>query len=131
LRRAFEAEHEDRYGYSDPEQVLELVTIRVTATTPGVEVALAQPGEAAAVTRGRRRAVLAGEEIELEVLRGTPPAGAEVAGPAIVELPESTLLLPPGWSGQVDRTGTVRLKRTVRQNNTAREESTVQPERAR
>jgi len=32
LRSAFEREHEDRYGYSDSEQTLELVTIRVTAT---------------------------------------------------------------------------------------------------
>src|SRR5207245_2905193 len=42
LREAFEAEHEERYGYQDPEQTLELVTIRVTATTAGAEVTLAQ-----------------------------------------------------------------------------------------
>ena len=42
LREAFEAEHEDRYGYSDSEQILELVTIRVTATVAGAEVKLAR-----------------------------------------------------------------------------------------
>ena len=41
LRRSFEDEHEGRYGYRDPEQPLELVTIRVTATSPGAEVELA------------------------------------------------------------------------------------------
>lgn len=111
LRRAFEAEHEERYGYSDREQVLELVTIRVTATTRGEPVALAEATETAAVTRGRRRAVLAGEEIELEVLRGIPTAGTAIAAPAVLELPESTLLVAPGWSGQVDPTGTIRLER--------------------
>ncbi len=35
LRDAFESEHEERYGYRDAEQELELVTIRVTATTAG------------------------------------------------------------------------------------------------
>jgi hypothetical protein len=28
----------------------------------------------------------------------------------VLELPESTLLVPPGWSGEVDQTGTVRLQ---------------------
>jgi N-methylhydantoinase A/oxoprolinase/acetone carboxylase beta subunit len=47
LREAFEAAHEDRYGYHDPAAELELVTVRVTATVPGVEPALehAEPHE--------------------------------------------------------------------------------------
>jgi N-methylhydantoinase A len=114
LREAFEAEHEDRYGYSDPDLELELVTIRVTATVAGVEVALAQRGERDEVSRGRRTATLGGEEVELDVLRGAVPPGTAVAGPAVVELPESTLLVPPGWSGEVDPTGTIRLIRAAR-----------------
>jgi N-methylhydantoinase A len=141
LRDAFETAHEERYGYNDPQQTLELVTIRVSATVPGVEVALAQAdepadhqadepadhqadepadhqadepadhraGEPSALTRGRRTATLGGSRIELEVLRGTPAAGIRVAGPAVVELPESTLIVPPGWSGEVDQSGTIRL----------------------
>jgi N-methylhydantoinase A len=109
LREAFEADHEDRYGYRDAEQTLELVTIRVTATTGGLDVTLA--GEDGEPQRARRQATLAGEQIELEVLRGAPPPGTEVEGPAVVELPESTLLAPPGWAGEVDDTGTVRLER--------------------
>ena len=109
LREAFEADHEDRYGYRDAEQTLELVTIRVTATTGGLDVTLA--GEDGEPQRARRQATLAGEQIELEVLRGAPAPGTEVEGPAVVELPESTLLAPPGWAGEVDDTGTVRLER--------------------
>jgi N-methylhydantoinase A len=113
LRAAFEAEHEDRYGYSDPEQSLELVTIRVSATIPGVDVELAQADERqdGTIGRSRRIATLHGEALELEVLSGAPPAGTEVRGPAVVELPESTLLVPAEWSGEVDRTGTIRLTR--------------------
>jgi N-methylhydantoinase A len=111
LRAAFEAEHEDRYGYSDPDQELELVTIRVTAMVPGVDVALARDEDRDDAARGRRMATLGGEQVELEVLRGAPPPGTSVAGPAVVELPESTLLVPAGWSGEVDQTGTISLRR--------------------
>ena len=112
LRAAFEAEHEDRYGYSDPEQPLELVTIRVSATVAGPDVVLARTGqEDEPVTHGRRSGVLDGAEVELEVLRGAPAAGTRITGPAVVELPESTLLIPPEWSGEVDDAGTIRLER--------------------
>ena len=46
------------------------------------------------------------------MLRGELPAGTEIAGPAICELPEATLVVPPGWSGDVHATGTVRLSWT-------------------
>ena len=109
LREAFEAEHEERYGYRDPEQELELVTIRVSATR-------ARRGRRAGAAERARRVPSATppgdarrREVELEVLRGSPPPGTQIAGPAVVELPESTLLVPPGWSGEVDETGTIHL----------------------
>ncbi|HWD74810.1 MAG TPA: hydantoinase/oxoprolinase family protein [Solirubrobacteraceae bacterium] len=110
LRERFESLHDERYGYRDPEQELELVTLRVSATMPGADVSLEQaPGEDE-LERGRRRAVLDGQEVELDVLRGTPVPGTEIAGPAVVELPESTLLVPSAWSGSVDETGTIHLR---------------------
>jgi N-methylhydantoinase A len=109
LRSAFETEHEARYGYSDAEQTLELVTIRVSASNPGVDVVLKHEG--ADVTHERRRAMVEGEAVEVAVVRGVPEPGTEIEGPAIIELPESTLLVAPGWSGQVDPTGTIRLER--------------------
>jgi N-methylhydantoinase A len=42
LREAFEAAHEERYGYHDPDGELELVNVRVTASVPGAEVELEQ-----------------------------------------------------------------------------------------
>jgi N-methylhydantoinase A len=110
LRAAFEALHEDRYGYSDPEQTLELVTIRVAASVAGVEVELAGDGADNEPAGGRRLAVIDGVQTEVEVLRGAPAPGREITGPAIVELAESTLLVAPGWSGAVDATGTIVLK---------------------
>ena len=111
LRAAFEAEHEDRYGYSDPDQQLELVTIRVSATIPGVEVELAGSGNGRQPPRTRRTATLGSGQVEFEVIRGAPLPNTPLSGPAIVELAESTLVIPPEWSGAVDGTGTIKLTR--------------------
>jgi N-methylhydantoinase A len=111
LRDAFESEHEERYGYRDSEQELELVTIRVTATGEGVDVTLAGADEQSEVERSTRDAILDGERTRLEVVRGIPPPDTRLDGPAVVELPESTLLIPHGWTAEVDRTGTIRMNR--------------------
>jgi N-methylhydantoinase A len=111
LREAFEAQHEERYGYRDPEQPLELVTIRVTATTPGAEVELAARGTEGEPTHGRRPARIGSEQVEIEVLGGSLASGTSVTGPLVIDLPESTVLVPPGWSATVDDTGSVRLER--------------------
>ena len=111
LREAFEARHEERYGYRDSAQTLELVTIRVTATTPGADADLRAGGTDAEPQRARRQARVGSDELDIEVLSGALPAGTEAAGPAVIELPESTVLIPPGWAARVDQTGTVHLHR--------------------
>jgi N-methylhydantoinase A len=113
LRDGFEAEHEERYGYRDSDQTLELVTIRVTASTPPSEVSLSAGDSDDDFERSQRMAILDGEQVEVAVLRGTAKPKTEVAGPAVVELPESTLLVPAGWRGEVGETGTIRLERAT------------------
>jgi N-methylhydantoinase A len=75
LRRAFDRAHEDRYGYSDPEAGLELVTVRVAVALPGAE-----PRPAA--------------------WDGLPDGGVE--GPRVVALPGSTLVVPEGWRARAE-----------------------------
>jgi N-methylhydantoinase A len=96
-----------------------LVTLRVSASIPGTEVELgADPldsesngtGTGEHAERPTRTATLNGERIQLHVIGGAPSPGTTISGPAVVELPESTLLVPPGWSGEVDPTGTVHLR---------------------
>jgi N-methylhydantoinase A/oxoprolinase/acetone carboxylase beta subunit len=55
--------------------------------------------------------VLDGEARQVKVVRGSLPAGEVREGPVIVELPESTLLVAPGWQGEADHDGTIRLER--------------------
>jgi N-methylhydantoinase A len=42
--------------------------------------------------------------------RARLPLGARVAGPAIVEQPDTTTVIPPGVSAHVDAAGTLRLR---------------------
>ena len=96
LREAFAAAHQERYGYRDPEGAVELVTVRVTAAIPGPELDPDQAGPGRGVEESSRRVVIAGEEHEARILTGEPEPGTELAGPAVCELPEATLVVAPG-----------------------------------
>jgi N-methylhydantoinase A len=81
VREAFEAAHEERYGFRDDSGAIEVVTIRVRRAEPGPPVDFA-----------------AGEPLQVE-------------GPSVVRLPEATLVVPDGWRGRTDATGTLVLER--------------------
>jgi N-methylhydantoinase A len=106
LAEDFAREHEARYGYRDPQGRLELVTIRVAAVEPGPEP---RPSAAAdgRLEEGEREARFAGEWVATRVLRGEPESGFSAEGPCVFELPEATLVLPPGWTASVDEAGTI------------------------
>jgi N-methylhydantoinase A len=113
LREAFAAAHERAYGYRDDDSEVELATLRVTATQPGPEIDAAAAGAAGSgATRSTRRAWFDGTEREATVLSGEPEPGTRLSGPAICELPEATLAVPPGWAGAVEPSGTIRLERS-------------------
>jgi N-methylhydantoinase A len=108
LEDAFHAEHERRYGHADRERPVELVTLRAAAVAPGAQVTVTATGD---VERSRRTIRWDGAEVEAEVFTGTGlPPGTDVTGPAIVEFPETTCLVPPGWAGEADDQGILRLE---------------------
>ncbi len=75
--------HEERYGFTEPDGEVEVVTVRATARVKGPAVAL-----------------------------GDRESDAAIEGPTVVRLPEATLVVPEGWSGAVDDHGTVVLDRS-------------------
>ncbi|MDA0180267.1 hydantoinase/oxoprolinase family protein [Solirubrobacter phytolaccae] len=109
LEEDFHAAHEDAYGYRDPEAEVELVTLRATATTPGPEIDPDAVGRAAEGAERGTRTTLYGETT---IIKGEPEPGERIEGPAVIELRESTLAVPPGWSGEVLPSGTVRIEWT-------------------
>jgi N-methylhydantoinase A/oxoprolinase/acetone carboxylase beta subunit len=82
LREAFEALHEERYGYRDPDGEVEVVTVRATRREPGPEITL-------------------GDDTEREPLEGELSVGLDGA----------TVWIPDGWAGRFDSDGTLRLER--------------------
>jgi N-methylhydantoinase A len=106
LAEDFAGEHEARYGYRDPEGELELVTIRVAVFEPGPEPR-PRPAGGEDLVESERKAHFAGAWVSTRVLRGEPGAGVTAEGPCVFELPEATLVLPPGWTASVDDTGTI------------------------
>ena len=95
LRKAFDSAHEERYGYADPDATLELVTVRVAAALPAAD--LPETEHTGHEEKGSRTALFDGEEHETTVVSGVPE---RLDGPAIVELPESTVVVPPGWRAE-------------------------------
>ncbi len=61
--------------------------------------------DTAARSADTRPIVFDGEQLEAAVHRGELPAGTRLSGPALCALAEATLLVPPGWSGEVDLHG--------------------------
>jgi N-methylhydantoinase A len=111
LRERFEAAHRERYGFADPGGALELVNVRITALADAPAVEFGEAASGGEPERGARRARFADGVHEAEVLRGEPPPGEGIEGPAIVELAETTVVVPPGWRAQADEHGSIGMER--------------------
>jgi N-methylhydantoinase A len=109
LIEAFAQRHEAHYGYRDDGAPIELVGIRLAAIEPGPDP---DPGAVSPEepVRSHRRARFGGEWVRAEVLRGEPVPGLQLEGPCVLELPETTLVLPPAARGSVDHRGTVEIR---------------------
>lgn len=96
LERLFEQAHVERYGYSDPERPVELVTIRAAATVEAPIPAAVHAVECKA-SPGRIVPMWFEPRGWTNAMRVTT-FGKRLAGPAAIDLPDTTLLVPPGWS---------------------------------
>ncbi len=112
LRERFEHVHAERYGYADPVGAHEIVTLRVGATAAR-PVSVARRGVAPAerARRSERMALFGDRWLTTTVVRGTPPAGERLDGPAVFEFDEATVVAPPGWRVSIDELGTLAMER--------------------
>ena len=114
LLAAFHQAHERAFGHADREAPAEIVNLRVQlrAARPRVPLARGPGGAAPPAPRATRRIWLDGRPIEARVFdRAALGRGARLAGPAIVEQPDTTVLVPAGHVGEVDRFGNLILRR--------------------
>jgi len=111
LRRRFDQAYERLYGRTYPESPVEFVSFRVRASLPVQLLELpkiAARGRAGDALKGERKAYCgaAREFIPHAVYdRYRLPAGAEIAGPAIFEERESTVIVGAGSRSRVDDFG--------------------------
>jgi N-methylhydantoinase A len=114
LRKAFLDAYARHFGRADPQAETEVVNVRTSAIglTPHPEL----PAVPRATTRlqeaviGRRTLIAAGVASSATIYeRERLPVGAVFEGPAIVEEDGATTVVPPGWRGQRDDKGNLRL----------------------
>ena len=92
-----------------PEVDIEIVSWRLVATGPAVaREACRRSAPPPAKPRGTRRARFAGNDVDAPVYtRADLACDQVVAGPAIIEERETTIIILPGWRAKVDRTGCI------------------------
>jgi N-methylhydantoinase A len=112
LLEAFHRSHERIFGHADPRAPVEVVNLRIQlrGTRPRVPIAEVRPGASAPPT-GARRLWLDGRSVEARVHeRASLGHGDRVVGPAIVEQPDTTVLVPGGHVADVDRLGNLLVR---------------------
>jgi len=111
---AFHRAHERAFGHADRQAPAEIVNLRVQlrAGRPRVPLAEVPAGAASPAPRATRRIWLDGRPTQAQVFdRAGLGRGARLAGPAIVEQADTTVLVPTGHVGDVDRFGNLWLRR--------------------
>ncbi len=116
VRAAFADAYRDRFGYLPEDRELEVESARVVASTrPAAEARPPQrPEPFAAEPAARRQARFAGASHGAAVFERPDLApGARFAGPALVYEAHGATVVEPGWSGEVDPSGSLVLTATA------------------
>ena len=115
LRAAFDARHEETFGYADAANDVEIVNVRLVSIgevdKPVVDFTPDGSGDPVI----ERRPVWFGEWCETPVVdRERLAAGWRIDGPAIVEEAGGTTVAPPGWTVEVGTSGALMCEGSVR-----------------
>ena len=122
VARRFHEEHDRAYGYSAPDEPVELVNLRLV-TVGRIDKPEPRrlpefaPSAGTPEPKGARQVYFSGAGGFLECPiyeRSRLAATALVRGPAVIEEYDSTTLVHPGFSVAVDAYGNLRLKRDTR-----------------
>ena len=108
LRQAFHDEHERLYGHADPEEAVQMVTLRLVITGETPKPVLPRIPDATAPARPGAvvDAFLEGAWRPVPLYaRESLRAGHRFAGPAIIAQPDSTTCVPAGFGIAVDGHG--------------------------
>jgi N-methylhydantoinase A len=117
LKKVFDAQHRRLYSYNLPDQPAEALHWRLTAVgrteRPSPERRVSSSSRS--VASKRRRVVFDGAKIEAAVFDGDALAPSmTVHGPAIVEEPTTTVVIPPQWELSVNDFGDYEMSSDIK-----------------
>ncbi len=114
IAAAFDAAYTATYGRLLPGGVTRILNLRtaVIGQRPKFDLASLAPQGAGATTARASRRVHVGDWVDAAIYdRLALPVGAVIPGPAVLEQPDTTILIEPGLTGTVDAHGNLILKR--------------------
>ncbi len=114
--QAFIDTHEEIYGYAIENEIIELVSFRVTSTGKREPLRLSTNTQATADFERPSRAVTFRGNGPMQsriFLRYAMPVGHQVTGPAVIEEPGATTLLEPGMDATVLPDGQILISTNV------------------
>jgi N-methylhydantoinase A len=115
IRKVFEDAYFAQYGVNPSHVPIEVVSWRLTAQGPEDQVESSRPLPNVAAQPVREVAVplwpTAGPA--KVYARASLGRGQQLAGPALIEERETTIVLPPGWHAVVDDTSCITAKRSA------------------
>lgn len=114
LQELFHRAHERTYNFRDLDTHVEITTVRVRVVgkVPDIGLPKTTSSGGASVAAKTRRFYWDGAYREADVhLRNQLSAGSRVAGPAIVEQEDTTILVLGGWGGMVDGAGNLIIRK--------------------
>jgi len=108
IRKTFDAEHEERYGFEDPDAALEIVTVRAIAQVRSASTAEQKATPFAGTPRPVRHREIFFEDswVETPIYDRTDLSDTVVVqGPAVIEQFDSTIVLTPTQDCRTDHFG--------------------------
>jgi N-methylhydantoinase A len=119
LAELFHREHEINFGYRSASEPIVVVNLRLKALAPSSSATFAEVASGFRRRAGpdpaehRREAYFGAAHgtLETRILERAGLAGRQVEGPVIVEEPDTTVVIPPGWRAGLDDLASIVLER--------------------
>lgn len=112
IREAFQAAHEERFGFRDEARGVELVTARVKARAPGHEPPPRVDAAESAMAEAEHQVMWDKPRLTRFLDRAAVANVTErVVGPAVITQVDATTLVPPGWAARPLESGALLLER--------------------
>lgn len=114
IREAFGTAHQRQYGHAHRDRPVEIVNYRVRVAEASRQDVIPPAPQYDGPPRVKEGTItLGGQKLRTQFAdRGTLPAGYRLTGPAVIEEPTATTLVPSGWSARILEPGDLMLERS-------------------